>query len=127
MERASLAQVAIAGPRVAIAHREDEVADAVARACDLVGAGPPPPPYLLAGAAALTQVGRLEAAEALLLRAPDDPQALLRGPSARCGAAIIAAPTPSRGPPATLRGAPRRAPDGLGAIASAARVASRRR
>ena len=78
MERASLAaQVAIAGPQGPIAHREDEVADAVARACDLVGTSPPPPPYLLAGAAALTQVGHLEAAEALLLRAPDDPQALL--------------------------------------------------
>jgi tetratricopeptide (TPR) repeat protein len=78
MERASLAaQVAIAGPQGPIAHREDEVADAVARACELVGTSPPPPPYLLAGAAALTQVGHLEAAEALLLRAPDDPQALL--------------------------------------------------
>jgi len=78
MERASLAAqvpaTTLMGPLV---HRDDEVADAVARACELAGPCPPPLPYLLAGAAALTRVGRLAAADALLLQAPDDPQAQL--------------------------------------------------
>lgn len=77
MERATLAaQVPIAGPQGPLAHREDEVADAVRRACGLAGADPPPP-YLRAGAAALTRIGHLDAAEALLRRAGDDPEALL--------------------------------------------------
>lgn len=77
MERATLAaQVPLTGPQGPLAHRDDEVADAVTRACSLAGHDPPLP-YLLAGAAALTQIGRLDAAEALLLRAPDEPQALL--------------------------------------------------
>jgi tetratricopeptide (TPR) repeat protein len=59
-----------------LTHRGDEVADAVARACAL--AGPTPPlAYILAGAAALTRVGRLDAADALLQLAPDDPESRL--------------------------------------------------
>ncbi len=78
MERATLAaQVPIAGTQGPVAHRDQEVADAVARACDLAVTSPPPLPYLLAGAAALTQVGQLDAAEALLLQAQDHPEALL--------------------------------------------------
>lgn len=77
MERASLAaQVPEADARGPLAHRHDEVADAVARACALAGPSPPLP-YLLAGAAALTRVGRLDAADELLRRAGDDPEALL--------------------------------------------------
>ena len=77
MERATLAaQVPESGPAGPLAHRADEVADAVARACALAGPAPPLP-YLLAGAAALTRVGRLDAAEALLRAAGDDPEALL--------------------------------------------------
>jgi len=77
MERASLAaQVPVCTPRGPLAHRDDEVADAVARACELAGR-PIPPPYLRAGAAALTQVGGLDAADALLSQAADEPQALL--------------------------------------------------
>ncbi len=88
MERATLAARVPepAGPREPTAappdeprpptHRSDEVADAVARAITLAGE-PPPLPYLLAGAAALTRVGHLERADALLLLADPDPEARL--------------------------------------------------
>jgi len=77
MERATLAaRVPELHPDRPPTHRSDEVADSVARALTLAGEAPPLP-YLLAGAAALTRVGHLEPADALLLRADPDPEARL--------------------------------------------------